>query len=262
MTHLHRHYVQHDECRFSGSSLRTYLVPGDWSNGIGVERGVCYVGEWQAAAVTARPLFQLSCYEQAFDARLAVSFAAAMLLNILGCKVVNGRAKDVSMVCWHCYSCRRHLFRCVIPAVTPGIGKHEPVQTSTGRRRCDQASEKPAMRDRHRKQSTLWLSFAEATRKHLFSQLRLNRQSGNGAGVRTIVGRGQDDRGPMRQRQPIAANIEPRVMSFKQPILRAVGNVVILHSSMPALRRITDSTRTSSVGPRCAISRLMHCSNY
>jgi hypothetical protein len=134
MTHLHRHYVQHDECRFSGSSLRTYLVPGDWSNGIGVERGVCYVGEWQAAAVTARPLFQLSCYEQAFDARLAVSFAAAMLLNILGCKVVNGRAKDVSMVCWHCYSCRRHLFRCVIPAVTPGIGKHEPVQTSTGRR--------------------------------------------------------------------------------------------------------------------------------
>src|SRR6202171_731319 len=116
-----------------------------------------------------------------------------MLLNILGCKVLNGREKDVSMACWHCYSCRRHLFRCVISAVTPGIGKHEPVQASTGRRRCDQASEKPAMCDSDRKQSTLWLSFAEATREHLFSQLRLNRQSGNGAGVRTIVGRGQDD---------------------------------------------------------------------
>jgi hypothetical protein len=37
----------------------------------------------------------------------------------------------------------------------------------------------------------------------------------------------------MCQRQSIAANIEPRVMSFKQPIPRAVGNVVISHSSMP-----------------------------
>src|ERR1700682_902214 len=138
--------------------------------------------------------------------RLAVSSAAAMLLNILGCKVLNGRANDVSMVCWHRYSYRRHFFRCVISAVTPGIGKHGPVQTSTGRRRCDQASEKPAMRDSHRKQSTLWLSFAEATREHLFSQLRLNRQSGKGAGVRTIVRRGQDDCGPMCQRQPIEAN--------------------------------------------------------
>src|SRR6266705_780553 len=41
---------------------------------------------------------------------------------------------------------------------------------------------------KHRKQSTLSVSFAEATRGHLFSQLRLNRQSGKGrAGVRTIV---------------------------------------------------------------------------
>ena len=64
----------------------------------------------------------------------------------------------------------------------------------------------------------------------------------------------------MRQRQPIAAKIEPRVMSFKQPIPRAVGNVVISHSSMPALKRITDSTRTSSVGPKCARKKLMHCS--
>jgi hypothetical protein len=111
------------------------------------------------------------------------------------------------------------------------------------------------MCDSHRKQGTLWLSFAEATREHLFSQLRLSRQSGKGAGVRTIVGCGQDDCGPMCQRQSIAANIEPRVMSFKQPIPRAVGNVVISHSSMPALQRITDSTRTSSVGPKCANER-------
>src|SRR5450631_3557510 len=89
------------------------------------------------------------------------------------------------------------------------------------------------MCDSHRKQGTLWLSFAEATREHLFSQLRLSRQSGKGAGVRTIVGCGQDDCGPMRERQPIEANIEPRVTSFKQPIPRAVGNVVISHSSMP-----------------------------
>ena len=142
--------------------------------------------------------------------RLAVSFAAAMLLNIPGCKLLSGRAKDVWMVCWYCYSCRRHLFRCVISAVTPGIGRHEPVQTSTGCCRCDKASKNPTMRHSHRKQSTLLLSFAEAACEHLFSQLRLNRQSRKGgARVRTIVRCGQENRGPMRKRQPIAAHSAP-----------------------------------------------------
>ena len=60
----------------------------------------------------------------------------------------------------------------------------------------------------HCKSNTLRVSFAEAIREHLYSQLRLNHRSRTaGATVQTIVGCGSKSCGPMRKRLPIAAFI-------------------------------------------------------